>query len=165
MAPEQARGQTHAVGPATDVYALGAILYEMLTGRPPFRAETPTETLLQVLHQEPAPPSRLNARVPRDLETVCLKCLHKSPARRYASAQELAEDLNRFLDGKPVHARPVGAAERAVKWVRRRPTAALLVAALLVLVGAAAGTGVWVQRQEAERRAAKDKPARPSRPR
>jgi serine/threonine-protein kinase len=157
MAPEQAWGQTRAIGPATDVYALGAILYEQLTGRPPFRAETAAETMLQVIHQEPAPPSRLNAKVPRDLETICLKCLHKAPARRYASARDLAEDLHRFLEGKPIHARPVGAAERAVKWARRRPAAALLVAALLVMVGAAVGTGVWMRQQEADRRAVKDR--------
>jgi serine/threonine-protein kinase len=156
MAPEQARGATKEIGPAADVYALGAILYECLTGRPPFRAETAAETMVQVVHQEPAPPSRLNAKVPRDLETICLKCLHKAPARRYASAQDLAEDLNRFLEDKPIRARPVGAAERAVKWARRRPATALLVAALLVMAGAAVATGVWLGRLEADRRAAKD---------
>src|SRR5262249_4268580 len=127
--------------------ALGAILYEMLTGRPPFRAETAAETERQVIAEEPAPPSRLNAKVPRDLETICLKCLHKTSARRYVSALELADDLRRFLGGKPIRARPVGAIERAVKWARRRPAAAVLVAALLGLLGAAA----WVHRQEAAR--------------
>jgi serine/threonine-protein kinase len=157
MAPEQARGQTNAVGPEADVYALGAILYECLTGRPPFRAETAAETMQQVIHQEPAAPSRLNAKVPRDLETVCLKCLHKAPARRYASTRELAEDLHRFLEGKPIRARPVGVAERAVKWARRRPAAALLAAALLAMSAAAVGTGVWLWQQEADRQAAKDR--------
>ena len=156
MAPEQARGDKEAIRPAADVYALGAILYELLTGRPPFRAATAAETLQQVISQEPAPPSRLNDKVPRDLDTICLKCLHKEPARRYPSARDLSEDFRRFLEGKPIRARPVGAVERAVKWARRRPTAVLLLAALLVMVGAAAGTGIWLRQQEDERRAAKE---------
>jgi serine/threonine-protein kinase len=154
MAPEQALGRASAVGPAVDIYALGGMLYEMLTGRPPFAGETTAATLQLVIAADPAPPSRLNARVPRDLDTICLKCLHKNPARRYASAQDLADDLHRFLDGKPVLARPVGVCERAVKWARRRPALALLLGALLILLGAAIGAAVWLHQEEAERRAA-----------
>ena len=152
MAPEQARGRTRAIGPAVDVYALGAILYELLTGRPPFRAETPTETVHQVLYQDPAPPSRLNAKVPRELETICLKCLHKEPERRYESAAELADDLNRFREGRPIRARPPGLGGRLWRWTRRNPSAAALVATALAVVVLAVGGGFWLQRQQAARR-------------
>jgi serine/threonine-protein kinase len=153
MAPEQARGHADAVGPAVDVYALGAILYELLTGRPPFRAATATETVQQVISQEPAPPSRLNSQVPRDLETICLKCLQKEPGRRYAGAAALAEDLRRFGEGRPIEARPVAHAERLWRWGRRNPTAAALLATALALVGLALGGGTWFVQQRAERRA------------
>jgi serine/threonine-protein kinase len=153
MAPEQAEGKARAVGPAADTYALGAILYELLTGRPPFRAETAAETLRQVVSQDPAPPSRLNAAVPRDAETMCLKCLEKDPQRRYASAAALAEDLHRFGRDEPITARPVGPLERVLRWTRRRPTAAALVATALALVALAFGGGVWFVGQRAARRA------------
>ena len=151
MAPEQALGKASAIGPAVDIYALGVVLYEMLTGRPPFAAESAAEIERQTIGNEPPPPSRLNAKVPRDLETVCLKCLEKNPARRYASAQDLADDLYRFLDGKPVLARPVGVAQRVWKWARRRPAIAVLLVAFLSLSGTAVGTGIWLRRERCSR--------------
>jgi formylglycine-generating enzyme required for sulfatase activity/tRNA A-37 threonylcarbamoyl transferase component Bud32 len=141
MAPEQAAGKVRDTGPAADVYALGALLYECLAGRPPF--EGPQQAVLvSVLNDEPMPPSRLAAKVPRDLETICLKCLSKEPARRYASAEELANDLRRYQAGEPIRARPVGAVERTWKWARRRPAlAALLGVVLLALVSLAVLSG------------------------
>src|SRR5262249_13758131 len=112
MAPEQAAGQTREVGPAADVYALGVILYECLTGRPPFQGVSIWETVQMVLNADPVPPSQLRAGLPADLETICLKCLHKQAERRYASAAELAEDLDNFLAGRPIRARRVGRVER-----------------------------------------------------
>jgi serine/threonine-protein kinase len=154
MAPEQAQGKPLTVGPATDIYALGAILYELLTGRPPFRAETAVETVQQVLFQEPAHPSRLNAKVPRDLETICLKCLHKEPQRRYPTGAALAEDLHRFLRGEPVVARRAGLLERLGKWVRRRPSQAAMLATSLLVAVALVGAGLWFVAQEARQREA-----------
>jgi len=126
MAPEQAAGQK-SLSTAVDVYSLGAVLYELLTGQPPFRAETPLKTLIEVREREPKPPRSLNTQIDRDLETICLKCLEKDPGRRYGSAEALADDLRRWLDGVPIEARPSTAWERVSKWARRRPAAAALV--------------------------------------
>jgi eukaryotic-like serine/threonine-protein kinase len=148
MAPEQAEGRHKDVGPASDIYSLGGLLYHLVTRQPPFQSETLTTLLKQVIETEPVPPRILNPSVPRDLETICLKCLEKEIARRYPTAEALAEDLCRFLKGEPIHARPVGAAGKAWKWCQRRPVLAGLSATLTVslLVGA---TGIIWQWQRA----------------
>ena len=159
MAPEQADGHNRDVAAHTDVYALGVILYECLTGRPPFQAASALESLAQVITDEPVSPRKLNRKVPRDLETICLKCLHKSPARRYGSARELADDLHRFLSREPIRAQHVGIAERGWRWLRRRP-ATVLAALLLVLL--LAGTGVGYRMWQQARRTASPSPDRHS---
>ena len=148
MAPEQAEGKARHSGPKADVYSLGAVLYELLTGRPPFKGATLLETLEQTRSVEPIPPSRLVPGVPRDLETIALGCLQKDPARRYESAGALADDLARFLAGETIVARPVSAAERAWRWCRRHPAPAALTVAV-VLVAALGLLGVLWQWREA----------------
>ncbi len=143
MAPEQAEGKSREVGPAADIYALGVILYEMLTGRPPFTAESPLETVMMLFQAEAIPPTRLQPKVPRDLETICLKCLYKDPRRRYASANDLADDLARFLSGEPIHARPASLWERVSKWARRRPAAAAAAACSVLGLVCFLGLLVW----------------------
>jgi WD40 repeat protein len=145
MAPEQAAGRVRAIGPATDVWALGAILYECLTGRPPFQAATPVDTMLQALKAEPVPPRRVRPHTQRDLETICLNCLHKDPARRYPTAEALAEDLHAWREGRPIRARPVGRPERVVRWARRHPWP---VATALVTLAALAGLAASLWRSE-----------------
>jgi WD40 repeat protein/serine/threonine protein kinase/tetratricopeptide (TPR) repeat protein len=144
MAPEQARGDNASVGVAADVWALGAILYELLTGLPPFRGVQVLETLKQVVEQEPVPPVRLQPSIPRDLNVICLKCLEKHPARRYGSAAALAEDLRCCLDGRPIQARPVGRLERSWRWCRRNPAVASLLAAVALAMVAGTGTAWYL---------------------
>jgi hypothetical protein len=140
MAPEQTIGAGHAINRTVDVYALGVILYEMLTGRPPYAGATVLDTLQQVRQHEPTPLRRLQPGLPRDLDTICLKAMAKEPARRYAGADVLAEDLTRFLDGRTIHARPVGGIERLGKAIRRRPAwAALAGLGVLMVVGMVVG--------------------------
>jgi eukaryotic-like serine/threonine-protein kinase len=146
MAPEQAEGKNKEIGPRSDIYALGGILYEFLTGRPPFRAASVLDTLQQVRKEEPIPPSQFQPKVPRDLETICLKCLQKDPARRYVSAAALSEDLRRFLAGEPILARPVNRVEWLWRWCRRNPRVAALGAVVATLVVGWAATSTLLYR-------------------
>jgi serine/threonine-protein kinase len=149
IAPEQARGQAGEAGPAADIYSLGAMLYELLTGRPPFHGTSPMETLLQAAHQEPVQATRLVPRVPRDLDTICLRCLEKDAQKRYTTAGELAADLERFLNHEPILARPVGRLERSLRWVRRRPARAAMLGGSLLLGIALVAGGLWLGWQRA----------------
>ncbi|HXY35924.1 MAG TPA: WD40 repeat domain-containing serine/threonine protein kinase, partial [Planctomycetaceae bacterium] len=160
MPPEQARGKTREVGPLSDVYALGGILYALLTGQPPFVGETPFEVVTAVIEREPISPRQLNPRVDRDLETVTLKCLDKDPAKRYSSARELSDDLGRFLRREPINARPIGSFERSWRWCRRKPVVASLVSAVVLtlmagsIVSTLFGIQAYRQADKADREAA-----------
>jgi eukaryotic-like serine/threonine-protein kinase len=148
MAPEQAEGRLDDIGPHTDLYALGAILYELLTGRPPFRGQSEADTLRRIVTDEPVRIGLLRPAVPRDLETICLKCLEKQPVNRYGSMRELGDDLERFLEGRPIRARRIGWAARALKWVRRRPRATAAGALTGVLLVSLAAVLIWSSGRE-----------------
>jgi hypothetical protein len=150
MAPEQAAGRIKEIGPCTDIYALGTILYDMLTGRPPFQAPSVLEALELIRSKEPVPPSRLRFNLSRDLETICLKALQKEPHKRYASALDMAEDLRAYLAGEPIKARPVGNIERAMRWCQRNRVVALLLMVLTVIFFSGVVFSVLVWRQSAQ---------------
>jgi serine/threonine-protein kinase len=155
MAPEQLAGRRAALGPAADIHAMGVILYELLTGRPPFLADTHAETIRRIQTEDPVPPRRLNPKVPCDLEVLCLTCLEKDPRRRYRSAGDLADDLGRWLEGHPISARPVPLVEKGWRWCRRRPGVAALLATLAMTLSAGFLVifGLWREAEAARRRA------------
>ncbi len=148
MPPEQAAGMTDEVDERADVYSLGAILYCLLTGRPPFQAANPMDTLLQVLEQDPAPLRTLNSKIPRDLETICLKCLRKERESRYATSMELVADLGRWMNGEPIQARPVSRLEKVQLWCKRNPRI-MLATALVAVTILVAGIYAWRTRTQA----------------
>lgn len=160
MSPEQAAGKSASLTVATDIYSLGVMLYQMLTGRTPFMADTVLETMRQVVEQEPRRPGTIVARVNRDLENICLKCLEKDPARRYRSAEELADDLERWLRHEPIQARPISDWERVCKWVRRHPTRAAMIALLAVVLGAGISGILWQWRKAEAARASETRQLR-----
>ena len=156
MAPEQAAGTSRGVTTSADIYSLGAVLHEILTGKPPFQADTPLETLRLVLDSMPRPPSAINPGVDRDLEVICLKCLQKLPERRYPTAAELADDLERWIAGEPIHARPVSRFERAAAWARRKPELAMALCALSLVLALALAVSLVLyfgMRRESDARA------------
>ncbi len=154
MPPEQATARSGAITPASDVYSLGAILYSLLTGRPPFQSAELLETLRQVCETDPIPPSRLVQSTPRDLETIALHCLEKRPEHRFASASDLSSELQLFLDGRPILTRPVGTLERILRWSRRQPLVASLLAAVMstVVVGTMTISYLLIQERQGRRR-------------
>ena len=147
LSPEQAEGRRSAVGVASDVYSIGAVLYHLLTGRPPFQGETFTALLRQVIEIDPVPPRRLNPSIPRDLETICLACLEKEPSRRYAGARQLGDELGRFLANEPIRARPIGRSERTWRWCRRNPKLAGALGAAVLCLALGLGTTTWQMRR------------------
>ena len=150
MPPEQASGETDRIGPTADIYSIGAILYNLLTGRPPFQSANVMDTLVAVLEQEPVAPRQLNAALDRDLETICLKCLEKDASRRYQTAEDLVDELGRYLNGKPIIARPISRVERAWRWCKRNATVATIATTILAIAFGSLGTFAYFKMIESE---------------